>query len=461
MIESIEREALELAAILDTMADGLFVIDPDHRIVRWNRGMERLTGYTLGEVAGRPCALLRPKDYGANRPHAVLDCDLFAEGAIDKVETTVLTRPGASVPVLANARVIRDPGGDPVGAVVTLTDISSLKALEGEVEALRRTVEGRAEFHDLVGKSAAMRAVFDLIELAAATPSTVLITGETGTGKELAARAIHFQSERRDGPLVRVNCAALSESLLESELFGHVRGAFTGAIRDHAGRFEKADGGTIFLDEIGDLPPMVQVKLLRVLQEREFERVGDTAVRRVDVRVIAATHRDLRQRVREGLLREDLFYRLNVFSLWLPPLRERKEDIELLVRRFIQTFNARTGKAVEGLMPDALRHVLDYPWPGNVRELENAIERAFITCSNGRIALDDLPAEVRQLNPPLAHPASPGRPGRRRAASRAAIEAALQAADWNKAEAARQLGMNRTSLWRRMRALGMALTPPD
>jgi transcriptional regulator with GAF, ATPase, and Fis domain len=324
-----------------------------------------------------------------------------------------------------------------------------------------------------------MREVFGLIEMAAASPVTVLVQGETGTGKELVAKAIHYQSARRDGPLVSVNCSALTESLLESELFGHVRGAFTGAVGDRPGRFELASGGSLFLDEVGEIPPLVQVKLLRVLQERTIERVGESRPRNVDVRLIAATHRDLRTLVREGAFREDLFYRLKVFPIQLPPLRERKEDIPLLVARFIERFRETTGKRVSGLSPDATRIVMDYCWPGNVRELENAIEHAFVTCPGGAIGPFDLPIEIRRVelkrqlcgdasgaptpgpsaqeNAPAREPASVVR--RKRPVTRQELLEALEASGWNKAEAGRRLGITRTSVWRRMKALDIPLEP--
>jgi two-component system, NtrC family, response regulator HydG len=319
-----------------------------------------------------------------------------------------------------------------------------------------------------VGKSRAMQEVFNLAELAAASQVTVLVQGETGTGKELVARAIHYAGERKGGPLVTVNCSALSESLLESELFGHMRGAFTGAVSDHAGRFERADGGTLFLDEVGDLPPVVQVKMLRFLQEREFERVGDTRPRKADVRVITATHRDLRDLVRQGLFREDLFYRLKVFPITLPPLRDRKEDIEPLLKKFIDSFNAATGKRIVGVSPDALRIIMDHCWPGNVRELEHAVEHAFVTCPGPYIGPFDLPLEIRRVDlqrrvcdepadPGIAAPAPVTAP--HRPATRDELLNALEASDWNKAGAARLLGITRTSVWRRMKALGIPLDP--
>jgi PAS domain S-box-containing protein len=477
MLDPFKREALELQTILDTMADGVFVLDPNRRIQRWNAAMTRMTGFTEQEAVGSECGLLRRSDPAGDQ--GLLRCDLFAEGQVDRREITIETKAGALLPVLASARVMRGPGGEPLGAVVTMTDLSTLRDLELEMDRLRQVAGERYHFHNIVGKSQQMREVFGLIEMAASSQVSVLITGETGTGKELVAKAVHYAGDRREGPLVTVNCSALSESLLESELFGHVRGAFTGAVKDRPGRFERAQGGTIFLDEIGEITPLVQVKLLRVLQEREFERVGDSTPRSVDVRVIAATNRDLRQRVREGSFREDLYYRLKVFPIHLPPLRTRKEDIEPLIRQFIDKYNGETGKRIEGVSSEAMRIIMDYCWPGNVRELENAIEHAFVTCPGEYIGPFDLPIEIRRVElkqevcgeradesgvsasapwPARSGPTAP--PLRRFGRTKEDLEAVLAESGWNKAEAARRLGITRTSVWRRMKKLGIPLDPP-
>ncbi|MBI5095287.1 MAG: sigma 54-interacting transcriptional regulator [Candidatus Hydrogenedentes bacterium] len=469
MLGTREDAAQELEAIMDTMADGVFVLDTLRVVRRWNRAMERLTGYSRDETVGNPCGVFTwlQRDVDEEAAKEAMFCQLFAAGNLDRSELTILCKDGSTLPALISARVLRDPDENPAGAVVTVTDISTLKRLETEVSLLRSEVQQRYEFHNIVGKSPAMRELFNLVELAAASQTTALIYGETGTGKELVAKAIHYHSERRAGPLVSVNCAALSETLVESELFGHVRGSFTGALKDHIGRFELAEGGTIFLDEVGEIPLALQVKLLRVIQEREIERIGDAKPRKVDVRIIAATHRDLRERVNQGSFREDLFYRLQVFPIYLPPLRQRKEDIGLLVEAFIVKFNERTGKTISGVDPDAMRMILDYPWPGNVRELENAVEHAFVTCRGGAIGPLDLPIEIRRaelkMPPPVPPPVfdfvpTPSTP-KRRPVGKDELVTLLNESGWNKAEAARRLGITRTHLWRRMTQLGIPLNP--
>jgi two-component system response regulator HydG len=280
--------------------------------------------------------------------------------------------------------------------------------------------------------------------------ATVLVLGASGTGKELVAAAVHQSSHRSAGPFVKVNCSALSENLLESELFGHVRGAFTGAVRDKVGRFERAHGGTIFLDEIGDISPGVQLKLLRVLQEREIERVGSSETIAIDVRVIAATNRDLRALIAEGRFREDLFYRLHVMPIELPSLRERKEDIPLLVQHFIAIHNARTGRQIEAIDPAAMTLLLDHEWPGNVRELENAIEHAFIKCRGQVLLPECLPRHLHHERATAMPRPSSTRPEREQVAE------VLEQCHWNRSEAADKLGMHRTTLWRKMKEWGLA-----
>jgi len=339
--------------------------------------------------------------------------------------------------------------------------------LAAYVGMLSKEAHGAFNFGAIVGESPALRDVLTRVEQVAQTSSTVLLRGETGTGKEMVARAIHINSAREARPFVRVNCAALAPGVLESELFGHEKGSFTGAVARRLGRFELADGGTLFLDEVGDLPADVQVKLLRVLQEREFERVGGTETVKVDVRVVSATHRDLERQIADGSFREDLYYRLNVFPITLPPLRERPSDIPLLAEHFVQKYAPGAGKRVRGLDAAAIASLTSYPWPGNVRELENVIERALILARGSEIAAVDLEF-TRRATPPIpvgtaAVPAATAGAGalagdgvrplteRLQEQERAAIVAAIDAAQGNIAHAARALGINRSTLYYRMR----------
>jgi DNA-binding NtrC family response regulator len=312
-----------------------------------------------------------------------------------------------------------------------------------------------------------MQQVFERIRAASASEASVLIQGESGTGKELVAGAIHFNSHRSHMPLVTVNCSALSESLLESELFGHAKGAFTGAIKDRTGRFEEADGGTIFLDEIGEIGPQTQVKLLRVLQEREIERVGESKKRKIDIRILAATHQDLRERVLRGEFREDLYYRLKVFPIDLPPLRKRKEDIPLLINHFVRAQNQKTNKGINSVSQDCMRLFMDYSWPGNIREVENAIEHAFVLCSGDRIDVFDLPVEIRQANVSYIQTAKgeineavAGEVSREELTREALLDLLVECG-WNKAEVARRLGVSRTAVWKYMKKWEIPLQKPE
>ncbi|MBD3242417.1 MAG: PAS domain-containing protein, partial [Chitinivibrionales bacterium] len=456
----ITAECLDM--VVQTMAEGVVVVDRDGRVRFANRAMEQLCGKSARELQGSRCTEIM-----ACACSSADDClFLHDEQQMASVECRVKQAGGTTVPVLKNGRVLRNEGGEVIGAVETLTDISALRDSERRLAQLQEQVKDRSRYHGLVGRSEAMQSVYELIELAAASAATVLVTGETGTGKEMVAKAIHKQSDRREGPLVKVNCSALPEGLLESELFGHVKGAFTGAVSDKMGRFELADKGTLFLDEIGDVSPLIQVKLLRFLQEREFERVGESRTRRSDVRIIAATNRDLRALVRSGEFREDLYYRLKVFPVHLPRLRDRKEDIGLLVEHFIARFREETGKPIAGLTHEAAITMMDYCWPGNIRELENAIEHAFVTCQEDRIGIFDLPLEIRRVelregicepggSPVTERPTVTAKPYRRRTRTytREELVELLRRHHGNRNDVAAEIGVDRTTLWRWMKRL--------
>jgi transcriptional regulator with PAS, ATPase and Fis domain len=359
-----------------------------------------------------------------------------------------------------SVRVLQEEGRGVVGAVGTFLDMTSFVLANGMIALLEKQTLPRDRFQQLVGRSQPMQEVFRRVRLAADSDVTVLISGESGTGKELAAAAIHALGARRDQPFLAVNCSAMPESLLESELFGHVRGAFTGAVRDKLGVFQAADGGTLFLDEIGDVSPATQVKLLRVLQEREFRRVGDDRVTKADVRVVSATNKDLRRLIEAGQIREDFFYRIRVFEIVMPPLRERREDIPLLAEHFIHQLNRTRGKSIDGITRDALQRMLDYAWPGNVRELSNAIEHAMVTVAGDRITYLDLPGEIRQPQESLIPPVARSR-DQAELAERERIVAALDRTGGNRTEAARLLGFSRVTLWKKMQRFGLQAPRAD
>jgi len=458
-----------VSLLLESMAEGVFTLNEHGRITSWNPAMRQITGYTEQEALGKTCEMLSfNRCLDRNCPGDAGTCGILHGQEVRPKECVLRHKDGFDIPVLKNARAIKESDGTIIGVVETLTDLSQLKRAEVRVEEASRLLGERHQFENIIGKSHRMQAVFESLEMAAASDATVLVQGDSGTGKELVAGAVHYHSHRKQNLLVAVNCSALPESLLESELFGHVRGAFTGAVRDRIGRFEEADGGTLFLDEVGEISPYIQVKLLRVLQEREFQRVGESRKRNVDIRIIAATNRDLMERVREGAFREDLYYRLRVFPILLPPLRERKEDIPLLVSHFVRQQNRKTGKHLRSLSSGAMRHLMDYPWPGNVRELQNAVEHAFVLCQGDPIDVQHLPVEIREYGrQPSAPPAPtlnaagsrPARPGA--SLTREGLLELLDACQGNKAEAARRLGLSRTAVWKRMKKWDIPLRERD
>ena len=432
--------------ILDSIADGVFTVDRDGRITSFNRAAEEITGYSREEAIGRPCSEV----FKANicKHNCALARTVSSGERLINVPVEITTRQGDRLPISVSTAVLHDREGHRVGGVETFRDLSDL-------EELRKQIHDRTEVSDIVGKSPKLREVLEILPEVAVTDATVLIRGPSGTGKGLIAAALHNLSGRKDGPLVKVNCAALPETLLESELFGYVRGAFTDARKDKPGRIALAEGGTLFLDEIGDISPAVQVKLLRVVQDREYEPLGGTHTEHADVRVVAATNRDLEQMMREGTFREDLFYRLNIVDLELPALAERKDDIPRLIDRFLRQFNAKMGKNVSTISDEAMGLLLAHDYPGNVRELENAMEHALVLCREQTIEARHLPATLRQS-------AQQRDEGRRtsglplQSAEAQTIKATLERCHGNRSEAARQLGLHRTTLWRKMRRYGLA-----
>ncbi len=442
--------------VIDTMLEGLMLVDPDGKIVFINRAFEQLTGYSKDEVEGKSCEILGCDTcFGTRKEGKDKYCALFKEGKVRRRKCIFQKKDGGGLHVLKNAAIIRDKNGRIVGGVENLTDLSPIVEKEEVILRLRKQLSNEDGFHGMLGKSTAIKKVFDLIASAAPSEAPVVIYGESGTGKELAAAAIHRLSGRHQGPFVKVNCAALNENLLESELFGHVKGAFTGADRTRVGRFEAANTGVIFLDEIGDLPLTTQTKLLRVLQEKEFERVGDNRPITTDVRILAATNKDLIRLMQEGLFREDLYYRINVIPIYLPPLRARREDLPLLTDTFIHRMSLKTEKAITGIDKDAFDFFMHHAWPGNIRELINVIEYAFVLCPGGEISVSHLPAQVLGKHPLHGRQAAKTRSGKITGNARQELIQALQEADGNKSEAARRLGISRVTIWKRIKKFGI------
>ena len=452
-----------ISRIINSMADGVFTMDNNGRIASWNGSMEKISGYTAEEAVGQTCALLNcSRCFGKTCPADINRCKILEKGSSGAKECRLQHKDGHDVPVIKHASVVRDDNGKVIGIVETITDVTELNRARKKAEEASLKLGEIHRLDNIIGKSRAMTDVFTAVRLAAASDATVIIQGESGTGKELIAGAIHYNSERKENPLVTVNCSALPESLLESELFGHIKGAYTGAIRARTGRFEEAADGTLFLDEIGELSPFIQVKLLRAIQEREIERIGESKTRKINIRIITATHKDLQSMVAEGTFREDLYYRLNVFPIRVPPLRERKEDISLLTSHFILLFNAHTGKRIVDTSREVMRIFMDHRWPGNVRELENAVEHAFVLCNGDRIEREDLPEHLRRPvgNIRTHSTASTPKAGSREKLSKEQLIILLEDCGWSKAEAARRLGVSHTSIWKYMKKWEIPLQRP-
>jgi PAS domain S-box-containing protein len=431
--------------ILDSLVEGVFTVDLNWRITSFNRAAEIITGIKRTQALGRHCFEVFRAD--VCETGCMLHRTIETKAPISNMPVYVYRADKRRIPISVSTTLLRDEDGSIIGGVETFQDMSALHELQ---KALRR----QHSFEDILSKNEKMLKIFGILPQVAESSSTVLIEGASGTGKELIARAVHNHSPHRGGPFVAVNCGALPDSLIESELFGYKAGAFTDAKQDKPGRFALARDGTIFLDEIGDISPAVQVRLLRVLQHRVYEPLGSNRPVPTNARVIAATHRNLSQLVREEKFRDDLYFRINVFKIVLPPLAERREDISLLTDHFIERFNHQKGRELKGLSRDAMAALMLHDWPGNVRELENAIEHAFILCREDFIRIEDLP---EHLIPPGGHISMPAGLTLQ-AIERSAIVQALQRHNGRKVATARELGIDKNTLRRKMIRLGIRPT---
>jgi len=435
-LEAIQQLHLTLGSLLDNLTDGVMAHDINRRIFFFNRAAQKITGFESSEVLGRDCHEVFPNRFCGG------DCSFCGDS--EKPAASKLRYPHSFVNKGGERRelemsvvTINTPLDELTGALVIFSDVT-------EIVHLRKKLEQSRGFYGIVGHHPSMLEIFDTIRELANVNLPILIQGESGTGKELVATALHQLSRRSGGPFVPVNCGALPEGTLESELFGHVKGAFTGAIHDRKGRFALAEGGTIFLDEISEISPATQVKLLRILQEKSYMPVGGERSAKADVRVICATNKDLKLLTQQGLFRQDLFYRLAVMPIQLPSLREKSSDIPLLVEHFLDKFSADTGKSVKEIVPEALEMLMHYDWPGNVRELANAIQYGMVKCHTGKLDKMHLPAEIREYRPP-SHTAKPGRPPK---LDFQEVLETLRTCEGNRAEAARRLSVSRTTLYR-------------
>jgi PAS domain S-box-containing protein len=431
--------------ILNSINEGVFTVDLEWRITAFNRAAERITQVSRREALGRKCCDVFRASICENA--CVLRRTMSSSRPILNATAHIITRKGERVPIRISTALLKDEAGQPIGGVETFQDLSP-------IEQLQKELKSRYTFEDIVGRSAAMAKLFEILPQISESSSTVLIEGSSGTGKELFARAIHSLSPRKRKPFIAVNCAALPDTLLESELFGHKAGAFTDARRDKPGRFALANGGTIFLDEIGDISPAMQIRLLRVLQERMIEPLGSVEPIKADVRVVAATNRDLSQLVREGRFRDDLYYRIRVIILRLPSLSERREDIPLLVDHLVSRFNRLQGKDIEGVSEEVMAQLMEYEYPGNVRELENIIEQAFVLCRGRLIELHHLPPELR---PTGTADYGGNNPMSLSSMEKLLISEALRRHQGSRKKAARQLGIDPSTLYRKLKALKMDL----
>ena len=447
--------------IIDSVQDGIIIVDEKGVFIAANQTAQLLTGYSEKELKGQSCRILnctgcKIVDKGRGKEW----CGLFSRGQIREKKCVITNSHNRPVPIVKSATVLFNDKNEIVGAVETLKDISENINYKNELASIKRMYEIDDGFHGIVGRTPVMHGLYELIESVASLDTPVMILGESGTGKEMVAKALHETGNRASRPFIKVNCAALSETILESELFGHVKGAYTGADSDRIGRFEAAHRGTIFLDEIGDIPLSVQVKLLRVLEEKMIQRVGTNQSIPIDVRIITATNKDLEKLIEQGTFREDLLFRINVFPLTCPPLRQRKDDITLIIQHFISLHVKKTGKNILGFTPEAMRLMVAYPWPGNIRELRNSVEYAFVLARGKSIGSEHLPEKIVNFNSqktkPMTITAHKGMV-MKGVSEKEKLLTALKQADGNQTQAAKILGVSRITVWKRIKKYDIQL----
>jgi len=437
-------------SILESISDGVFTVDSSWRITSFNKAAERITGIPRMKAIGRRCfEVFRSNMCGKN---CALQKTMESNVPIIDRSASIINSAGDKVPISISTALLRNRSNEVIGGAETFRDLSI-------VEKLRQEVEGRVKIGEMVTRSHAMNKIIEILPQVAASDSTVLIQGETGTGKELLARAIHNLSDRSKKPFIAINCGALPDTLLESELFGYKAGAFTGANKDKIGRFGLAEGGTLLLDEIAEVSQALQVKLLRVLQERSYEQLGGTETMKTDVRVIAACNRQLTNLIKNGKFRQDLYYRINVMKLQLPTLMDRKEDIPLLIEHFINRFNGTQDKTIKGVDQETMALLMNHDYPGNIRELENIIEHAFVLCSGGYITTKCIPEETRKHK--YVEMKAMGMEKAVNAVESQAIIEALKRNNYNRTAAAKELGIHKSTFFRKIKNLGISLPHID
>jgi PAS domain S-box-containing protein len=440
LVNRIHYEERSLKIILDNLDVGIFTVDLGGVFTFFNTAAEKISGFSRQEVLGRPCAAIFRG--GSAAELNLLKETIASDSPRSGIESRILTREGVAIPIRATYLPLRNEKGIAVGGLATFSDLTL-------VHQLKQAIQDRYTYFDMVGKSPQMQRIFENVQVVAKTDATVLIEGPTGTGKDFLAKVMHSASRRSEKPLVKVNCAAIPDTLLESEMFGYVKGAFTGAVQDRSGRFQAADGGTIFLDEIGDLPLALQAKLLRVIEEKVFFRLGTSKTTKVDVRIISASNQGLERLVARKRFREDLYYRLNVFRIELPSLKDRTPDIPLLIGHILRRLSASKGVAPPEISENAMQVLLNYGYPGNIRELENILEHALILCQENVLRRKHLPDYLRQRS--LASGSGQEKSGVPDSSERTRILAALRRHNGNRLLAARSLGMDRSTLWRKMK----------